>query len=297
MPRQAPATDRTISVINLLAGNPNGSFTLSELCRQLNINKATVHPQLATLVQAGYLQRDPASKTYALGGALIAVGNAAGYRQFEVVEYARDEMIALANDLGVHCVASARFGMEIVMLARSGRNGAGLSLDVGRLPVIPPYGSVFMAWADEGTREEWLRQLPAERPAELEAHYRAAIDSIRTNGYGLGLRPGDDRARWQRSSFPAGAPTIPLSAADYLLLEPEPGAEYSLNVIAAPVFGRDGQVIIAISMFDFPPVLTGTEVKTAAERLVQVARRVTKSIHGRSPLDDIGTLMMSGGPV
>jgi DNA-binding IclR family transcriptional regulator len=288
MPRRAPATDRTVGVINLLAGHPNASFTLSAICRELNINKATVHPQLAALVEAGYLQRDPVSKTYRLGGALIAVGNAAGYRQFEVVEHAREEMLALARDIGVQCVASARFGMEIVMLARAGRTSTGLSLDVGRLPLVPPFGAVFMAWADNATREEWLQQLAETDTADLGQRYEPALEWIRTRGYGIGIRPPDDSSRWQQSTFPAGAPAHRMRPEEYLLLDPQPDAEYALNVIVAPIFGVDGQMIVALTIFDFPASISGSEVQAAADRLVQAARRVTKSIHGRSPLDELG---------
>jgi hypothetical protein len=202
-------------------------------------------------------------------------------------------MISMAVDLGVQSIASARFGMEIVLLARAGRNGPFLSPEVARLPLVPPFGGVFMAWADQETLNEWIALVPADRRQDVAEQYWAAIASIQAHGYGVGLRPPDDRSRWQQSSFPAAAPSVPLLPSDYLLLQPEPDAEYAVNVIAAPVFGPDGGVVVALSLFDFPPVLAGTAVRAAAERLVQATRRVTNAIHGWSPLDDIGQSSIS----
>src|SRR4029079_18989374 len=110
MARPAPAIGRTIALLNFLAAHPDEAFGLSELARRLDINKATAHAMLATLTASGYLLRHPTTKSFTLGPALIAVGNAAGGRQLEVVDYARDEMRRLGEDLGVQCVASAAIG-------------------------------------------------------------------------------------------------------------------------------------------------------------------------------------------
>ena len=77
MARRSPAVDRAVAVLNHLAAAPRQRFTLSELARDLDLNKATAHALLATLVDVGYLVRHDDDKSYALGPALIALGNAA----------------------------------------------------------------------------------------------------------------------------------------------------------------------------------------------------------------------------
>src|SRR5438552_2432290 len=77
MPRRAPAVERSVAVLNLLAAHPSEKLTLSEIARDLGLNKATLHAILSALADAGYLVRDPARKSYGLGPAPIPPGNAA----------------------------------------------------------------------------------------------------------------------------------------------------------------------------------------------------------------------------
>jgi DNA-binding IclR family transcriptional regulator len=74
--RRAPAIERCVAVLNHLAERPRESFTLSQIARELDLNKATAHSLLTTLVDAGYLVRHQRDKSYGLGPALIALGNA-----------------------------------------------------------------------------------------------------------------------------------------------------------------------------------------------------------------------------
>ena len=58
-------------------------------------------------------------KDYRLGPRLIAVGEAAR-EQYPVVEFARDELRRLSEDVGTECVASAPIGDEMVIVDRAG---------------------------------------------------------------------------------------------------------------------------------------------------------------------------------
>ena len=283
MPRPAPAIGRTIALLNYLAAHPDESFSLSELARRLDINKATAHAMLLTLTEAGYLLRHPATKSFTLGPALISVGNAAGGRQFEVVDYARDEMRRLSDDLGVQCVASAAIGEEIVLLARSGDPGPlGLSVQVGhRLPLVPPLGTVFLAWSGPDEIDRWLRHLGPARDEHL-ARYRAAVAAVRRRGYSIGL----DAARTPvpRALRDAAVQVVEeVPHEEYILLELERSASYRLSHIAAPVFGADGRVALSLTLMGFRHELTAVQVPEYAERLRAATGIVTQAIHGLGP--------------
>ena len=71
MARPAPGADRVVRVLDFLAAHPDDRFTLSELARRLELNKATAHALLVTLTDSGYLLRHPTDMTYSLGPALI----------------------------------------------------------------------------------------------------------------------------------------------------------------------------------------------------------------------------------
>src|SRR5205809_7052103 len=94
-PRPAPGAERVVAVLNFLAAHPDESFTLSELARRLNLNKATCHALLMTLTEAGYLLRHPSRMTYMLGPSMVAIGSAAPAPS-QAVDVAREEIRPLA---------------------------------------------------------------------------------------------------------------------------------------------------------------------------------------------------------
>jgi DNA-binding IclR family transcriptional regulator len=263
--RPAPAIARTVALLNFLAAHPDEAFSLSELARRLDINKATAHAMLLELSDAGYLLRHPTTKSYTLGPALIAVGTAAGGRQLEVVDYARDEMRRLSDELGVQCVASAAIGEEIVLLARTG-DPQPLGLSV------------------QGPEEidRWLRHVgPGTSEAQL-ARYRAAVDAVRRRGYSIGLDAA--RTLGPRPLRDAAVQVVEEVPHDeYILLELEGSVSYRLSHIAAPVFGNDGRVALALTLMGFRHELTAEQVPEHAARLQSATRAVTRAVHGKGP--------------
>ena len=148
MAGRSPAVDRAVAVLNHLAAAPRQRFTLSELARDLDLNKATAHALLATLVDVGYLVRHDDDKSYALGPALIALGNAA-LASSPAATLAQEPMDRLAQELDLSVVASAAIGGEIVILASAGTpRPLGINVQPGlRMPLVPPLGTVFVAWS------------------------------------------------------------------------------------------------------------------------------------------------------
>lgn len=293
MARPAPGVERTVALLEFLAAHPNEAFSLSELARRLDINKATGHAMVSTLADAGYLLRHPVDKTYSLGPALIAVGNAAGSRQFEIVDYARAEMEQVARDLRVQCIASAAIGDEIVLLARSGETEPlSLSVPVGqRLPLVPPLGTVFLAWESSDAIDRWLRRLGPRSGNTALARYREAVATVRRRGYSLGLEPLPPAAggRSRRALRDAAVEVVEDHPHDeYILLELEKAASYRLSHIAAPVFGADGRVALALTLMGFRHQLSAGQVPEHADRLRAAALAVTQSIHGRVPAEATG---------
>ena len=167
MARPAPAAARTTEILDFLASHPGRSFSLSELSRRLDINKASAHAICHALCEAGYLVRHPTRKDYSLGPATIAVGQAAR-SQNPALDFARDEMGELAVELDLGCFACGAMGDEIVILDRAGhRRPFGVDVAVGhRVPLVPPLGTVFVAWSPPEEIDEWLRRVGAldDRP-------------------------------------------------------------------------------------------------------------------------------------
>ena len=97
-------------MLNLLGASPGRPLGLTEVARRIGISKGSAHALVTTLVEAGYLVRHPADKTYALGPAVVALGRAAAATELRALDFARPAMQRLSEDLGLQCVASIGTG-------------------------------------------------------------------------------------------------------------------------------------------------------------------------------------------
>ena len=288
MARRAPAVERAVAVLNYLSSHPGERFSLSEIARDLTLNKATLHAILGALTDAGYLSRDPEQKTYSLGPALVALGNAA-LGTFSAADYALPEMQALTEELGLDCVASAAIHDEIVILARTGTpRPFGINVVPGqRLPLAPPLGTVFVAWSDDDAIDRYLARVGPPSSTQRLERYRRAITAVRARGYSVGLEgPPPPRAR--DSHRGPHAPTLEESVRsveieEYALIDLDRASSYRLNHIGAPVFGPNGEVGVGLFLIGFAGVVPAERVPEYAARLRSACERVTKAVHGREP--------------
>ncbi len=261
MARPAPAVERAVEILDFLADNPRDAFSLSELARRLDLNKASAHATLSALTDRGYLLRHPTRKDYRLGPRLITVGEAAR-DQYPVVEFARDELRRLADDVGAECVASVPVGDEMVIVDRAGPvRPIGVRVAVGsRFPLVPPMGTVFMAWSPPDDIDEWLRRVGPEVTEAERERYRRVLEAVRERGWSAGV-----------------------DADDYSLVELQGSAEYRVTTIGAPAFGTDGEVVLGVFLIAFRDALSADQVPDLAERLIKATEAVTESIHGHRP--------------
>jgi DNA-binding IclR family transcriptional regulator len=290
MARRAPAVERAIAVLNFLASHPGERFTLSEIAREVDLNKATLHAILGALTQAGYLLREEPKKSYGLGPSLIALGNSA-LDTNPVVQIAVPEMQALSDELSLDCVCSSAIHGEILILAASSPRPFGIYVLPGqRLPLVPPLGTVFVAWSDSTEIDRWLSKLGPRINKGDRDRYRSAVDAVRVRGYSIGLEGEAQQRLVKALSYSAheGSGSVRnsvrrLRTDEYALIELEPARTYRLNHIGAPVFDPNGDVALGIFLIGFQGDIPAEDVPRFAERLVAAAHRVTKAIHGRSP--------------
>jgi DNA-binding IclR family transcriptional regulator len=295
--RPALAAARAVEVLNFLASHPGESFTLSELSRHLNLNMASGLSVLKALTDAGYVHRHHSHKTYSLGPALVAVGYAALAR-YQVIDIAVEEMRRLAADCDTECVASVVVGDEIVIVGASGRPRLeGADVRVGqRVPIIPPIGPIFLAWGESPRVERWLDALgPGAEESEREL-YRGAVATVRRRGFSVGLESGaraqsgralidlvnsprDERLRGRALSL------IAAMRHDYLVIDLESTAPLLISNLAAPVFGVDGEVVLALTLQGFAEPMNGPEISAVADRLLSSTLHVTRESGGHAPPD------------
>ena len=288
MSRLALAATRAVAVLNFLAAHPTQAFTLSDLADRLGINVASMHALLNALTDDGYLVRNPRLKTYALGPAVVALGTAA-LETHPAIDLARDAARDLAKSTGLEVAVTTVAGDdEIVFVARVGDPSArGLPIHVGqRVPFVPPFGSVFVAWGDG---ESWLAK--ADDPDSL----RPVLDAVRARGYSIALE-ASARIRFQQrldelASSPSdhalrasvGELIDDLGRRRYHLRNVDPKKAYDVSMIAAPVFGPDGDVVLALTLIGFPPGISGAEIASYGEQMRDAGLVITKRTRGRVP--------------
>ena len=299
MNRRTPAVGRTVALMSFMAAHPTEAFTLTELARELDINKATTHSIVSTLVDVGWLLRD-ARKQYRLGPGLVAIADVAANRHQLALNAARDHMRALATEFGLRCIASGLVGNEIVVLAVEGSaTPAGIVTEVGfQSPLELPEGALFLAWSDEPTTDA---RLLAEGFAneELVARYRDALTQVRHNGFAL-IPPLSGRQRVSELllELSRGMPTprarlalrdllddLEREEADLIITEIRPNLHYEGGFIGAPVFDETGQVLIVLGLIDFGGSASGTVMQRRVTRLLQATSDITKAINGKPPAD------------
>ncbi len=77
IPKMVPAVERAIRILQLFR-SADDSYGVSELTRELALNKSTVFDIVTTLTAFGYLERDESTKKYHLGSALFRLGYLVG---------------------------------------------------------------------------------------------------------------------------------------------------------------------------------------------------------------------------
>jgi DNA-binding IclR family transcriptional regulator len=270
MGRQVPAVERALEILELLADRTPELLGLSEIARTLAMNKASCHATLTLLADRNYLIRH-ADKTYSLGPGMLPIANSFLHDQ-NALPFLRVEMTKLGRELNLDCVASSVVGSEIVILAHTPSPGSfGINMRVGsRFPLVPPIGTVFLAWASRDRVEHWLASVQAT-PAK-RARYIDALAVVRERGYSvaIGKAVGEN---------PGGASDVD----DYLLFELRETQRLPVAHIAAPVFDPEGTVRLALTVVAFRDQLTSQEIPVVMKRLTAATTRVTRATWGVTP--------------
>ena len=95
--------DRLFLVLETLADT--GSVTLAELCRQLGLNKSTLHRLLSSLIYMGYVKQDSETGKYSLTLKLLGLSNKL-LGHMDILDAVRPSLKYLAEETGetVHFV-------------------------------------------------------------------------------------------------------------------------------------------------------------------------------------------------
>ena len=250
---------RAVTVLQLLATEPSSSWSLAEIARRADLSYASAHSVASALEESGLVRRHPRTRAYTLGPARIVLGSAA-QRGYRVVDDALPEMERLSQRPRPR-VPRQRASRRRHGDARCHRSAATvrLAVQVGeRVPIAPPLGLAFIAWADAATIEDYLdssgRTLTARnvgstpKPSRSCANEGTAWCSTArpvTGSSSASARPtelDDSRRHHELDEI-----IVELALDDYALVHGDAAAEYAVTALTAPVFGPDGEIILVLT--------------------------------------------------
>ncbi|MDW8060915.1 MAG: IclR family transcriptional regulator, partial [Thermomicrobium sp.] len=187
---QSPAVWRAVACLNELARASDG-LTLSELARAVDEPKSTLHAILATLVDAGLVVREDATKRYRLGPHVLTLAGAYA-RQSDLLRAFSEIARPLARELGETIQLAVLQGREVLYVGKQeGTQWVRLASEVGtRLPAhATSLGKCLLAWLPPQELDQLLASGPlvalTPRTITDPEALRAELALVRAQGYAL----------------------------------------------------------------------------------------------------------------
>lgn len=153
-----PAVKQAAEILMYMARASRSRMRLTDICKDLGLNKSKVYSILNTLAEFGLVEKDPETKTYSLGPALIFLGG----RVLENLGY-REKVEAVLLRLARETGCTAFFGLIVdgkvyVVAKRYADGGVKITIPLGyRFPLTyGAHGKAIVAFMDEGERERVL---------------------------------------------------------------------------------------------------------------------------------------------
>jgi DNA-binding IclR family transcriptional regulator len=289
-------TSRVIDVLNFLAAHPTETFSLAEIARHVGLSNGSAHRILTTMAGANFLSRDAKRRSFSLGMAMVAIGQAA-VEKHRGIEVARRELTRLAVELNLQCSANAVVDDELLVLVKEGtpQSHRGLTRVGERRPFVPPVGLCHVAWGGEAAIAAYVAKAAPYASADVLAHLTEAFPVIRRRGFAMGVNGPSighsreatvlaaDKVRDQAYWSSVFALVSHLTPNEVQLFDVRDAGPDGISHIAAPVFSPAGTVSFQLVITGLPSDLGTREIERYAERLCATAASITNETHGRAP--------------
>jgi DNA-binding IclR family transcriptional regulator len=243
-----PAVDRAVRILLLLSASSR-EMTLAEISAETGWHKSSVHKILVTLEHHGFLDRNEATKRYALGIELAKCGQSV-LNKLRINQSAKLILKELADYSGETATFAILRGTKIVIV------------DVveprGELRVAPPIGTIDPLTAKSNGKAV-LAWLPEDRVNEI----------IQMEGLPLKTRNSITKAKIYRTEL------LTVREQGYAIDIEE--FQEGISAVSAPVFNPEGQVLGTLS-------LVGPAFRMTKEKLQLYGRKCAKTAAQLTPL-------------
>ncbi|MCX7570623.1 IclR family transcriptional regulator [Tumebacillus sp. DT12] len=238
------AVERALDILLCFAGSET-ELGLSDIAKRIGLHKSTVHRLLASLESKGFIRRHPQTEKYRLGWSVLElVSNV--YQSDDLSSIVSPEMTRLRDLLGETISLYVLSGIERIRIqAIESKQPVRRVANVGRrLPLyVGASGKVLLAYSSEELLEELMTD--SSWPPELSRdEFRHALQQVRESGYAVSIE------------------------------EREPGAA----AVAAPIRGRNGEAVAALSISGPVDRFTPEAVERFAQEVRKSAEMLTKML-------------------
>jgi DNA-binding IclR family transcriptional regulator len=240
-----PAVDRAVRILSLLRSERR-EMTIAEISDSMGYNKSSIYKLLLTLDHHGFLARDPVTKRYSLGVALMEYGRAV-LSGFDIQHAARPSLKSLAAYSGETAIISILRGTKLTILeVEESTAELHVSLAVGMTnpATATASGKAVLAYLPEKHLNEILRVEGLARHAKSSITnpgiFRSDLETTRKRGYAI-----------DHQEFKEG-----------------------ITAVAAPVFSSKGAIgAIAIVLPAFK--MTDEKIRRYGKKCVEEAARLS----------------------
>ena len=267
-------TERVLDVVEFLSLPGNRLMRFSDVVRELDLSQATAHAILKTLTDRGWVNRDPASKTFSLGPALSLIAARLDDAR-PLTHFARDAARRVAATVDVPASVIERAGDDLVITAFEQPKGGSISATPNeRIPYTAPFGVAFAAWDTPDSQRAWIQRAAADDTA-LTGQLYDVLTQTRERGYDIDwMTPALAQAAHAIGSLSEHAlPVNMRSIIDQLRLEFTSAALSSgdnsrarrpVATISAPVLDKAGHIRLVLGIHPVRP-MTMREIRVGGE--------------------------------
>ncbi|MBI5029727.1 MAG: IclR family transcriptional regulator [Chloroflexi bacterium] len=244
-----PAVDRAVQILHLLASH-DSALGVSELSRQLGLNKSTTFDILTTLCHHHLVERNETAKTYRLGYGLAELGHRVRER-IDLRAVAHPHLNELAREIEETVfLGTFHDGYVTIVDKEEAPHDLKITSPLGQRVhySAAAYGKVFLTALSESEAMKLMRDNPprAYTPKSITkpAAYRATLAQVRKQGYAL-----DDE--------------------EYLA---------GVRAAAAPINDAQGHVTAALCVVGFCTRLPHDKLIRIAKQAKDTAERISKHL-------------------
>ncbi|MEW9669312.1 IclR family transcriptional regulator [Ammoniphilus sp. 3BR4] len=238
------AVDRALDILICFADKQE--LGLTEIAKQVDLNKSTVYRLLASLEGKGFLNRDPITEKYRLGFRIWEL-SAHLVREDDPALLFLPEMEKLRDLLGETISLYVRDGRERIRIqAVESQHTIRRVAPIGvRLPLAVGASSKVLVAFSEPAVKDFILNDPAWPEGINKDHYAEQLQRIEQVGYATSI---EER-------------------------------EQGTSAVAAPVFNRKGEVVAALSVSGPAARLTTEKMVEMAPSIMASAQRMGKMVN------------------